>query len=127
MKIKELKQMLTPLTIGLVVGTIVLFCLFVIISLLILQLNLSIKFVGPMATMCGGVGSFISGYISSRLFGRKGLIVGAICGAFFGALVFALTAVSTGILISFSEMAKILIIFASACFGGIFGVNSRGR
>ena len=125
MKIKELKQILTPVFIGLVAGTVVLFCLFMLISWLILQLNLSIKFVNPMATICGGIGSFISGYISSRLFGRKGLIVGAACGMILSALVFALTAVSTGILISFSEIAKILIIFTSACFGGIFGVNSR--
>lgn len=125
MKITNLKQFLVSAGIGILVGNCVLFCLFALISLLILHSNLSINCIHPITIICGGIEGLASGYLAARLYRKKGLLMGLICGAFLSIIIFIITIFNTGVLIRASEFAKILIVCVSACFGGVFGVNSK--
>lgn len=125
MKTKNLKQILVSAGIGVLVGNCVLLFIFALMSLLILHSNLSIALIHPISIVCGGVEGFVSGYLAARLYHKRGLLMGLICGVALSLIIFIMTIFNTGLLISASEFAKILIICVSACFGGVFGVNSK--
>lgn len=125
MKTKNLKQILVSAGIGVLAGNCVLFCLFALISLLILHSNLSIDCIHPIIIVCGGIEGLVSGYLAARFYHRKGLLMGLICGIVLSVIILITTVINTGLLISASEFAKILIVCVSACFGGVFGVNSK--
>ncbi len=125
MKAKDLKQILVSVGIGVLVGSCVLLLIFAIMALLILHSNLSIALIHPIIIVCGGIEGFVSGYLAARLYHKKGLLMGLICGVVLSLIIFIMTIFSTGLLISASEFAKILIVCVSACFGGVFGVNSK--
>lgn len=121
----NLKQLLVSVGVGVLVGNCVLFLLFALIALLTLHSNLSIECIHPITIACGGVEGLVSGYLTARLYKRRGLLIGLICGIALSAIILIITVFTTGLLISASEFAKILIICVSACFGGVFGVNSK--
>ena len=125
MKTKNLKQILVFAGIGVLVGNCILFCLFALISLVVLHSNLSIDCIHPITIVFGGIEGLVSGYVAARMYHRKGLLIGLICGIVLSVIILITTIFNSGLLISASEFAKILIVCVSACFGGIFGVNSK--
>ena len=125
MKTTNLKPILVSAGIGILVGNCILFCLFALISLLILHSNLSVDCIHPIIIVCGGIEGLVSGYLAARLYQRKGLLMGLICGIALSVIILVITVFNTDILIKASEFAKILIVCVSACFGGVFGVNSK--
>ena len=121
----KFKQILKSIIWGLLLGTICLGILFVILSLMIVYTSLSISFIPQIVTVCGGLSGFASGYISSRIFGHKGLLIGLLCGIIMSAVITIATLAMSGIMFSGGELTKIIIILIASAIGGAFGVNSN--
>lgn len=121
----KFKKILKPIIWGLFLGTVCLSILFIIISLMIVYTSLSLSFIPHIATVCGGLSGFVSGYISSKIFGHKGLLIGLLCGIIMSAVITIATLAMSGIMFSGGELTKIIIILIASAIGGAFGVNSN--
>lgn len=125
LKTVNLKQILISAGIGVLVGNCVLFLLFALIALLMLHSNLSMECIHTIIIACGGLEGLVAGYLAARSYKKRGLLVGLFCGIILSMIILIFTSFVTGVLISASEFAKILIVCVSTCFGGVFGVNSK--
>ncbi len=77
-----------------------------------------------ITTVIGAVGAFLAGYIAVRIFGSRGLLIGALAGLLlFGAVLISGSAAGEA---SLSPMAvKCAVFTVCGAFGGVLRVNKR--
>lgn len=122
--IKNENSIYKTIFVSILIGTIVFVILLPLFALIVTLLDLDISSTGPLASICIGISSAISGYIAARKIKRKGIVIGGLCGLiiFFLIKLISLLINSSGItLITFIHL---IIIVLSGCIGGIIGVNS---
>lgn len=107
-------------------GIAVMLALFLVSHFVVMSASVPLRVIEPIILVIGIIGSFVSGYISSRLIKKNGLLVGALCGL----IIFLVMAISNftvtgemGILM----LIKFIAIVCSASIGGIIGVNKRKK
>ena len=74
-----------------------------------------------------GIGTFLGGYVSARIVGKKGLLCGFLTGLLY---YFILTGISLAVMhfsLDASQAVKMGVAFIAACIGGVLGVNGKGR
>lgn len=74
-----------------------------------------------------GIGSFVAGFISSKLTKSQGLIKGIVCGIVFAVLMVLIGLIFIKDSIGIFTLVKFIVIFLLSAFGGILGVNSKIR
>lgn len=81
----------------------------------------------PIAIFAMAVGTFLSGYLSARIVGKKGLMCGFLSGLFCY-LILAIVSLSVmHFTLDAAQGIKLAVALVTSCFGGIVGVNASGR
>ncbi len=122
-----MQEYIKPLLWGVLAGTASIVVLFIIVSLIIAKLPVPIPSISLIVSICGGIGTFIAGYLSAHLFRKKGLIIGLMSGAIFAFLIFLSTMCLSGEIFSMGSLTKYLILLVAAALGGMFGVNAKTK
>lgn len=117
---------LRPILLGILVGVICTGVFLVLISFLIFSSGKFSENLLPILSLAlVSISSFLSGYITGKITGQKGIVYGLLCGlgiffmTFLGGIIISNSAITSFLL------WKALAIFLSGCLGGIIGVNKN--
>lgn len=121
----KLKRVFKITAFGVLTVLLIFTILVTIFCFLVLYSNISLNVIPKVSTVLGALSLFFSAYITSRVVNKRGLLIGAIFGLITSVVIILLNFFVNGIIFSFGELTKILVIFVSSCLGGVFGVNSK--
>lgn len=122
-----LKSVVRPMLIGVLLGGVG--CLAVLLLMAVAASSFDIPPVAvvPLATVAAAIGAFVGGFVSAKIAGRNGWIIGALS-AF---LLFVISMLAGIGLYRQMDMGfvgvKLLIMLACGMVGGIFAVNANGK
>lgn len=116
-----------PLIWGVIWGSVTIIALIAIASLIIANLEIPIPSVPLIVTICGGVGTFVAGFVSAKIMRRKGLIIGFLTGLMFLVVLFVSTLTFSGDAFNAETITKFIVLLVAALLGGMLGVNSKKR
>lgn len=120
------KKMISVLT-GAISGSAVVLLIIVLFSFIIVKsenVNYSLLMPFGMAASC--VGAFSCGFISARISGSAGMLIGAISGAVMFVLLLGLS-VLLGILPEAVSLLRLVLMVLSGAIGGVVGVNRKRK
>ena len=99
----------------------------VLMAVAVSSLSLSPKLMPLLMTLTIALMGISGGYITSRILGKKGLLMGA----FLGVIVAIILTMLSGLFTEFSPSAggfvKLVVIIVSAMAGGVLGVNAKQK
>ncbi len=127
MEEKHFGQYVKPLCFGVLSGAVCITLLFIAAAVLIANVDIPVPSVSLIVCVCGGVGSFVAGFVAAKLLHRKGVIIGLACALFLGLVVFVGTLIVSGSLSSGEIITKYIVILAAGMLGGALGVTSKSR
>ncbi len=110
-----------------VCGFIVVFAAILLFSFLMTKIDVSDSVLSVLTSVALCTGAYVGGYISARRRRQNGLLMGLLCGLFMFTVIFVVSYFFAGTAGGFSGSAKFVMTLVSAAFGGIIGVNTRGR
>ena len=116
-----------PIIWGIISGLVSIFVVMILIAFVLTKCDLSESVSLTLATLSIAIGTFLGGFVSAKLFKRRGLFVGLITGllTFILLVIIALSTTNTGISSLF--LIRLVIVAVSSSLGGIFGVNSINK
>lgn len=118
-----LKKYIKPVFTGVCFGLAISFVLLFLFSVIVSSANLPQSAIGIFSFVALVLGSFVAGFVSSRIVKKNGLIIGLITGAilFLILIVSSLFVVSESFSVTF--LVKALAALLASGIGGILGVN----
>lgn len=122
---KKALDYLKPILMGTIFGIILISVLFLIFALMVSKLNMPVPSISIIVTICGGLGSFVSGFVSSKIFKKKGILIGILSGLILSLLILILSIVFSGNILGGESISKYIVILISSILGGVLGVNSK--
>ncbi len=81
----------------------------------------------PLVIGSVGIGTFLGGYICARIAGKKGLVYGFLSGLLYYLILTGLSLVIMHFSLDASQAIKLGVALAFSSFGGIIGVNGKGK
>lgn len=112
--------------VGIVVGSVVCILLLMLFSFMFVKAHtLPIKFIEPIVIIISCIGTFISGYITSRIIRKNGMMYGIISGFLMFVILFIAGLIVCGDSITTIILVKCTSMLLVGAVGGIFGVNSK--
>lgn len=110
--------------ISLLIGIVASVVMLLLFALIVFAADLPETVASPFSALCIGIGSAVSGFISSQKIKSGGLINGFICGMAFYALIFLLSLFISENGFSLLSLYRAVIVIISAMIGGVVGVNT---
>lgn len=112
--------------IGVIVGSVVCILFLMLFSFLFVKAeNLPMKFVEPIVIVISSLGTFVCGYITSKIIKKNGMMYGMISSFLMFVILFIAGLIVCGDTITTIILVKCTSMLLSGAVGGIFGVNSR--
>ncbi|MFT9055294.1 MAG: TIGR04086 family membrane protein [Ethanoligenens sp.] len=122
-----LRDAVLSVLIGMLGGVLFSILLLVVFSILMVLRDMPAGVVQPFAFIAIAGGGFGGGLFAGRLFGRKGLMLGAATGLFYLLLLFISGAFLGQAALDGMMLAKLPVSVLAGIIGGIVGVNTRHR
>jgi len=116
-----------PIIWGVVSGLLSIFVAMLLMAFVITKIDFSESVSLTLATIAIVVGTFFSGFVSARLFKRRGLFVGLITGLLVFMLLVVISLALTSSSISTLFLIRLVMVAFSSSLGGIVGVNTVNR
>ena len=116
-----------PIIWGVVSGLFSIFVVMLLMAFVLTKSDFSESVSLMLATMAIAIGTFFSGFVSARLFKRRGLFIGLITGLLTFVLLVIISLASTDTTISSLLLIRLALVAVSSSLGGIFGVNSVNK
>ena len=116
--LSPVRKWITPVLFGTAIG---------LLALILTLQDIPQGMILPLAVGAMGIGTFLGGYVSARIVGKKGLLCGFLTGLLY---YFILTGISLAVMhfsLDASQAVKMGVAFIAACIGGVLGVNGKGR
>ena len=113
---------------GSIVGIITIIALFLLLSVVIMQLDTyPHQIINYLILGILGISGLFAGYIAGLINKISGLIYGGITGLAIFVLVFIAGLLSVGNGITLFTLLKLLVLVISSALGGILGVNKKDK
>lgn len=122
-----LRDAVLSVLIGMLCGIICSLLLLVVFSTLMVLLDMPARAVQLFAFVAIAGGGFSGGIFAGRLFGQKGLVLGAATGFFYLLLLLFSGMLMGHAILGGMMFAKLIVSILAGMIGGIFGVNTRHR
>lgn len=116
-----------PVMFGVLGAFIISMILLLIFSFIMTVRDLPQAAIAPVACVSIGFGAFFGGFITARMKGSKGLLLGAISGFAFFVILWLIGLIMGESAVGVLMIIKILISLGVGSIGGIAGVNFRRR
>ncbi|CDZ24197.1 hypothetical protein CCDG5_1080 [[Clostridium] cellulosi] len=110
---------------GLIVGIITSIILLLIFSFIMTVRDIPEGVVPTLSAISVSIGSIVGGFVSAKMFGKSGLIVGALIGLVLFLIMMLAGAAVQGNGAKVSALIKAVVSLVSGGIGGVVGVNSR--
>lgn len=123
MKVSNDNKFGKSIILGTIFGLLSTLVLTVLFALIISKGSISLKVSGLIATLIIVGSSFLSGFVSARIRGEKGLITGAVTGVVFYLIIVVLSLAILHSAVTSSLVIKLAILCFSGSIGGLLGVN----
>lgn len=126
--VRMLKNWIRPIGLGALAGAIGCLLVLLMMAALLVAQDVPQTAVSPLALVAVAAGAFIGGFVSARIAGQNGWLMGVSTGL----VLFVLLLVAGGFAL-FDDPAgsqlllKLAIVLVTAAVGGIVGVNVRKR
>ena len=120
-------RLIKPILSGILCAFIVSVVLLLIFSVMMTAANLPGGAITPFACVSISVGAFFGGFLSARLCGSKGLLLGAVSGLLYILILYLLGAVMRQADLNAMLFLKIVLALVLGAVGGITGVNLKHR
>lgn len=122
-----LVRFVRPVSCSILFGIIISSVIMLLISVVLTVRDIPQSFVNPLAVTAVCIGSFLAGYVCSKLIKQKGLFFGFVCG-----FVIFMIIVLAGLIVQSDKMGilmlyKFLSIVSAGMLGGVIGVNTKKR
>lgn len=115
---------LRSILLGILLGLTCTVVFLVLISFLIFSSGkFSVDLLPILSLALVSISSFLSGYITGKITGQKGIVHGLLCGLGIFFIIFIGGIIISNSIITHFLLWKALAIFLSGCLGGIIGVN----
>ena len=114
-----------PLLWGVLAGAVACLLILLLMAAVIAAGEISKAAVTPMAVTAAVLGAAVSGFLTARLRGQKGLLFGALAACI---LCLIVTLVGVSLLQRFQTgytLIKLLLMLSAGAVGGVLGVNRR--
>ena len=112
--------------IGTAVGVMISAVFLILFAFLFVAVKSVPQFMIPIAAMfCAVMGALVSGYISVRIYGSKGLIYGGLAGFLLFAIITLISFIISRDKFTYLTVIRFLIMVFSGSIGGIWSVNKR--
>ncbi|MCI5527291.1 MAG: TIGR04086 family membrane protein [Oscillospiraceae bacterium] len=125
--LSPVRKWITPVLFGTAIGLLGTAAILMIFALILTLQDIPQGMILPLAVGAMGIGTFLGGYVSARIVGKKGLLCGFLTGLLY---YFILTGISLAVMhfsLDASQAVKMGVAFIAACIGGVLGVNGKGR
>lgn len=116
-------QMAKPLIIGIVVSLITSIAIIAICAIAVTNLSVSDDALLVMTLISMGLGAFIGGIVSAKIYKQKGFLIGALNGIAFFLITTIISIAVNPAAITIISLIKLLIFVLSSMIGGVIGVN----
>jgi len=116
-----------PIVWGVVSGLLSIFAVMLLMAFVITKIDFTESVSLTLATIAIVVGTFFGGFVSARLFKRRGLFVGLITGLLVFMLLVIISLALTGSSISSLFLIRLIVVAFSSSLGGVLGVNTVNR
>ncbi len=112
--------------VGIILGSIVCILFLMLFSFLFVRAEtLPMKFIEPIVIVISSLGTFVSGYITSKIIKKNGMMYGMISGFLMFVILFISGLIVCGDSITTVILVKCTAMLLAGAVGGIFGVNSK--
>lgn len=81
----------------------------------------------PLVIVSVGIGTFLGGYLCARIAGKKGLLYGFLTGLLYYLILTGLSLAIMHFSLDASQAMKLGAALIASSFGGIIGVNGKGK
>lgn len=125
--IKQDYPILKAVCISTIIGIAAFAVLLPMFAAIIAALNLNVSSAGPLASLCIGAGSFVSGFWASKKIKNRGILIGAVCGAVMFTLLKLVALIINPLGFTLITLIHFAIIVICGCIGGVLGVNSTNK
>ena len=125
--LSPVRKWITPVLFGTAIGLLGTAAILMIFALILTLQDIPQGMILPLAVGAMGIGTFLGGYVSARIVGKKGLLCGFLTGLLY---YFILTGISLAVMhfsLDASQAVKMGVAFIAAFIGGVLGVNGKGR
>lgn len=116
-----------PIIIGIIAGSIATAVVLLIMALILTLWDFSPDAAVPMSSIALAIGSFTAGILASKLYRRKGLLLGLLTGLFLFMIITLISLAVSKTGFSLFTLIRFFIIVLSSVIGGIMGVNTGNR
>ncbi|MDD4698737.1 MAG: TIGR04086 family membrane protein [Oscillospiraceae bacterium] len=116
-----------PIIWGVVTGLISIFVVMILMAFVLTKSDFGESVSLTLATIAIAIGTFLGGFVSARLFKRRGLFIGLITGLLTFIILVIIALSTTDTAISSLFLIRLAVVAASSSLGGIFGVNSVNK
>lgn len=112
--------------IGVILGSVICVLLLMLFSFLFVRAEtLPLKFAEPIVIVIASLGTFVCGYITSKIIRKNGMMYGMISGLLMFVILFISGLIVCGDTITTLILVKCTAMLLAGAVGGIFGVNSK--
>jgi len=112
---------------GIVASVLTAVIVSVLFALLVSALSVPYKTMPLLATVTVALTGIAGGYVTSRVFKKKGLLTGAFLGVILSVILTLVSVLVTEASPSAGGLIKILVIVVAAMTGGVLGVNTKQK
>lgn len=121
------KQLFKSLFFGLVGGSLICVVVLLIASVVLSKSNMPQNTTNIVADATVVISSFAAGFIATKIFGKRGLLIGCLTGITFYLFLFLVSVIFFRSPITVAALTKLVMMTASSTLGGIIAVNFRRR
>lgn len=112
---------------GALAGAVITFAALLIFALILTLGNMTDVVAVPFSLCAAAAGAFAGGWVASRIYASRGLVLGAATGGALFLINFLVSAIVSAGGVTNLTLAKLAVIMLSALVGGVFGVNSGAK
>lgn len=121
------RQMIRALFFGLVGGIIICTLVLLISSVIMSKSDLPQNTVNIIADFAVILSSLAAGITASKIYRKRGLMIGSLMGLVYYLLLFCISLIFFGAQLSLAAITKLVMMVLSSAIGGIIGVNFKRR
>ncbi len=122
---KNIQGFIKSIVAGSIVGAIVTTALLMLSALIISKVSIPLRLTPYISIGCVVIGLAIGSFLSGRINGEKGIIIGLVVTVIFIAVLFIIGLLTSGIMLNVSGSVKLGVLTLTGIIGGILGVNKN--
>ena len=123
----DFRTLVKPVLAGLILGAVVTFLMLMLLAVLLSAKDFPASAAVALSSIAAGIGAFFAGFLSARIVGHKGLLVGFITGIMLYLIITLISLAASAGDFTILSVVKLAIVLLASIIGGVCGVNTRKR